>query len=96
MAICVPSEMWPGYESDSDDDKEPLDPWESYFGDEPPWKKCFDESFKPGACDDRRKGDEPAYNAKLLPPTALEYGKYDSPYYRLPASSSKSNEKKWP
>ncbi len=95
MAICALSEMWPGYESDSDDDKELLAPWKSYFGDEPLWKKCFDESFKTGACDYCRKGvtatiDGPAYNAMLLPPTAPEYGKYDSQcslYYHLPASS---------
>ncbi len=100
-AVYVLSDTWPGYESDSndddnddDDDKEALAPWKSYFGDKPPWKKCFDESFKTSACDDCRKGvtatiDGPAYNAMLLPPTAPEYGKYDSPYFH-PLGSSES------
>ncbi len=88
-AICIPSNTWPRYESDSDDDKEVLAPWESYFSDEPPWKKCFNESFKTGACDDCWKGatDGAAYNVTLLPPTAPEYGKYNLPYYRPPALS---------
>ncbi len=97
-AVYVPSDMWPGYESndddnDDDDDKEALAPWKSYFGDKPPWKKCFDESFKTGARDDCLKGataatDRAACNAtRLLPPTTPEYGKYDLPYFRPLASS---------
>ncbi len=95
MVICDPSDMWwPWYKSnidddENDDDKEALAPWESYFGEESPWKKSFDESFKTGTRDDwteidwKGATDGATYNA-ILPPTAP---KYDSPYFHLPASS---------
>ncbi len=109
-AVYIPSDTWPGYESDSndddnddDDDKEALAPWKSYFGDEPPWTKCFDENFKTGARNDCWKGATAATNRAvcnvtlLLPPTAPEY---DSPYFRLPVSSesmlTSDGEKKRP
>ncbi len=82
MAVYIPSNTWPGYGSDSDNDKE------SYFN----------ESFKPGAYDDCQKGatatDGAAYNGTLLPPTAPEYGNYEPPYYRPPVSSESSKTKR--
>ncbi len=93
-AVYVPSDTWSGYESDNNndnDDKEAVAPWKSYFDDEPPWKKCFDENFNIGACNDCWKGataatdgttaatDGAACNVTLLlPPTAPDY---DSPYF---------------